>query len=89
MIHDDFCNDSPDMTFELIDKCPAGGGEVVLRTASRHALKARIRITESEAASMFNGCLYMRATVNSGDGQFNVYVGDYDYSNARENHAAD
>ena len=47
--------DSADITFQLIDKCPAGGGEVVLRTAIKTPLKARMRIFQSELATRLRG----------------------------------
>lgn len=79
--------ESPDIKFELIDKCPSGGGEVVVRTASRHPLKARMRMSSSEMSSNFHGrCLWMRATVEHASGTVPLYTADYFYTNARSNH---
>lgn len=82
---------SPDMLYELVDTCPSGGGEVVVRSSnSRHPLKGRLRMRGSEMASMFHGrCLVVRVTVESADSSFPLYAVDYYYTNARVNHDAD
>lgn len=83
----DYYNDSPDIKFELVDKCPAGGGEQVIRTASRYPAKARMRMHASELSSKFHGkCLYVRATAEHVNGSTRVYAADYFYTNARDQH---
>ena len=78
---------SPDIRFDLVDKCPSGGGETIIRTAARHPLKARIRLRGSEMASKFHGrCMYMRATVEDSSGTVPLYAADYYYTSARSNH---
>lgn len=90
LVDDNYYNDSPQMRYELIDKCPPGGGEQVVLTAASYALKARLRIPEYRAPSEIHGrCLYVRATVVAASGPVDVYFGDYFYSNARINHAVD
>jgi hypothetical protein len=82
---------SPDMLYELVDTCPSGGGEVVVRSSnSRHPLKARLRMRGSEMTSMFHGrCLNVRVTVESASSSFPLYAVDYYYTNTRVNHDAD
>lgn len=83
----DYYQDSPDIKFELVDKCPAGGGEQVIRTASRYPGKARMRMHASELSSKFYGkCLYVRATAEHVNGSTRVYAADYFYTNARNQH---
>ncbi len=80
-------DNSPDVKFQLIDKCPSGGGIEVIRTATRHALKARMRLRSSEMATKFHGrCLYIRATVDHVKRPVNLYTADYFYTNSRSNH---
>ena len=80
----------PDLTFELVDLCPAGGfGEVVLATATHHALKARMRISANQLDTHLRGrCLWMRTTVNEAAGPVTVYTADMYYSNTRLHHDA-
>lgn len=78
---------SPAVSYRLIDKCPSGGGEVVVRAAVRHPHKGRMRMLGSEMASMFHGrCLWVRATVDADDGPFSLYAADYFYTNSRGLH---
>lgn len=82
--------DSPDVKYELIDRCPIGGGVSVIRTAARYSLKARMRMRGSEMANKFHGkCLFMRATVESASGSFMMYTADYFYTNDRSRHDID
>lgn len=78
---------SPDIRFDLVDKCPSGGGETIVRTAARHPLKARMRMRASELSSQFHGrCLYLRATVEHASGTVPLYTADYYYTSPRINH---
>lgn len=73
---EDLYSGSADIKFELIDKCPSGGGISVIRTADRHALKARMRVRESEIGTKFAGrCLWVRATVEHAAGTVPLYNG--------------
>lgn len=77
---------SPDIKFELIDRCP-GQATTVIRTAARHPHKARIRMRASEMAGRFHGrCLFLRATVEHASGTVPMYTADYFYTNARTEH---
>ncbi|MDH5675095.1 MAG: S8 family peptidase [Myxococcales bacterium] len=78
---------SPDIKFELVDRCPAGGGEEIIKNATRHPLKARMRMRSSEMASLFHGrCLFLRATIEHATSSFTLYTADYFYTNSRINH---
>src|SRR5690606_24624590 len=48
VIDDNRYTDSPDIRFDLVDRCPATGGVTVVRTAARTALRARMRMRASE-----------------------------------------
>lgn len=81
---------SPDIRYELVDTCPSGGGEQIILTATRHALRARMRVPQWRATQDLHGrCLVVRATVEHAADPFYLYTADYTYSNTRSNHAAD
>lgn len=79
----------PDVTFQLIDKCPTGGGQSVIMTAAPYPLKARMRVLSSNLDSQFrNRCIWVRATVNHAGGPVRAYMAHMYYSNARIYHDA-
>jgi len=78
---------SPNIKFELIDKCPSGGGTVVVRTAQRLPLKWRMRMRSTDMSTSFHGrCLWVRATVENAVGTIPLYTADYFYTNTRSEH---
>ena len=84
---ENYYNNSPDIRFELVDTCPIGGGEEIVRTAVKYPHKARIRMRDGDMATMFDGrCLSMRATVEHADGLVYLYTADYYYSTPRIQH---
>lgn len=84
---EDYYGGSADIKFQLIDKCPSGGGQEVVYTATRFPLKAAMRMRESNMPYSFHGrCLYVRATVEHADGVIPLYAADYFYTNDRKNH---
>lgn len=83
----DWYASAPNMTFQLIDKCPAGGGETLILQAANTAHKARMRMRAGDMASRYHGrCLYVRATVHNASGTFPLYMMDYAYTNSRIYH---
>lgn len=80
---------APDLRVELIDKCPPGGGETVILTADRGALKYRLRMSSGMMATHFRGrCLFVRVTVDHASGPFLFYGADGFYTVPRINHDA-
>lgn len=79
---------SPDIRVELVDKCPSGGGETVIRTSARAPFKWRLRMREGVDLqyNFHNRCLYVRATVEHANYSFNLWTADYYYSNSRVHH---
>lgn len=84
----DWYDNAPDVSFELIDKCPAGGGEVLVLWAKTTTHKARMRMRGSSdmTSKYHNRCLWLRATVHHADGIFGLYMMDYSYTNSRSYH---
>ncbi len=69
---------SPDVTFELIDKCAVNGTEVLLQ-AEQYAGKARMSIPPHLVSNYFNNsrCLYLRINVKHGDAKIYFMEGSY------------
>ena len=88
LIDYDNYGDGPDVSFELVDRCPAGGGEQVIRTASRAPLKARLRMRAGDMDGAFRGrCLWIRATAEHlPDSTVKIWAADYYYTNSRLEH---
>ena len=83
--YDEFPN-SPAVLLQLIDKCPAGGGEQVLKVSIRATHKARLRMKASEMATKFHGrCLWVRMSV-AATGSFPLTAMQYGYTNSRDWH---
>jgi len=81
---------APDIKIELIDTCPPGGGTTVLKTATRNALKYRLRLYDSELATKFWGrCTKVRVTVEHATSSFLFYAADGFYTGARVNHESE
>ncbi len=80
---------APDITIELRDHCPPGGGVQTVMTATRHALKYRMRIFESNMSSAFWGrCLKVRVSVTHATEPFLFYAVDGFYTTSRIYHDA-
>lgn len=78
---------SPSMTFQLIDKCPAGGGQTVLLTSSKSTHVARLRMTPSTMATHFhNRCLWVRGTVHYAGAAFPMWTFENGYQGTRLYH---
>ncbi len=88
-VKDHFVEDSPDITYQLVDTCAPGGNTVVRRTAAKYPLEARIRVREYEVASLLQGCPAVRVTVHHANDVVKLYMADYVYKDDREFHAAD
>lgn len=89
IIDDNRYGDSPDITYRLVDKCPPGGGETVLRISTKHALKGRIRISNGEVnANLRNRCLWIRTNVNAAAGSVRLFTAYMLYTTARSGHDA-
>jgi hypothetical protein len=86
MDHDHY-GTAPSVTFQLIDKCPAGGGQTVVLTATKTTHKARLRMKQSSMATYFhNRCLWIRGTVDYAGATFPMRTFEYGYTNSRVYH---
>lgn len=80
---------APDLLVQLVDKCPPGGGETVVLTADRGALKYRMRMSSGMMSTHFRDrCLSVRVTVEHASGPFVFYGADGFYTVPRLNHDA-
>lgn len=88
LIDYDYYDNGPDVKFQLIDRCPAGGGEQIVKTASSAPLKARIRMNLGEMPTKYHGrCLWMRATAEHlPNSTVKIWAIDYSYANVRVEH---
>ncbi len=76
---------SPDLLVQIVDKCPPGGGTVLLDTAFRHAGRWSVHFV----GSLTGRCLYKRITATSVSGNPPIWVGDYYFSGPSGFHFAD
>lgn len=80
---------APDLLIQLVDTCPTGGGEAVVLSADRGALKYRMRMSSGMMATHFRGrCLRVRVTVEHASGPVLFYGADGYYTVPRLNHDA-
>lgn len=89
LIDYDYYDGGPDIRFELVDRCPAGGGEQVVKTAREAPLKARMRMSSAdEMEEKYHGrCLWIRATAEHlPNATVTIWAADYYYSNPRASH---
>jgi hypothetical protein len=87
VIHHDWYDSSPVITFQLPDKCPAGGGYVPILNSKISTHKARLRMKAAGMATKYhNRCLWVRAYVANAAGPFSLYMADEAYTNSRAYH---
>ena len=80
---------SPDVSFQLIDKCTSSPNGTAVFTATRSALQWRMRSLDVLVDYFLRDrCLWLRATTSSAAGPTNLYVAWVLYSNERARHDA-
>ncbi len=78
--------EAPEIKYELIDKCPSGGGVQVVSTAIGYAGKARMRLRPVDVDNFRGRCLSIRMTGLQVSSPVWVYTADYYYTTARSAH---
>jgi len=73
-----------DLKVQIVDLCPSGGGEEVIRTASSsQTMRKRIQVWENE--NIHDRCLYLRIEALNASGEM-YYYSMYTYSNSQVYH---
>lgn len=75
--------EAPQIQYQLVDKCPSGGGEQVVSTAVTYAGKARLRLGPTDVNNFRGRCLWIRMTGQQVSSPVWVYTADYYYTTSR------